>query len=375
MPYWIFWILLINGIMSFAYAVTGSAETNTLWGMLASNFVYFLGLTQTGVVFSAIMKLSRSGWGRYFSRLGEILTLSFIPVAVVTFFVIYFGGTDHLFYWAHPGPHSEAISPWLGKKQFLCRNLVTMALFYIVAYIYFRSGRIEEKGTPVGYDASERRSVWAALVLVFYVITNTNIAWDFGMMIIPHWESAIFPAYYWCGNLLSSSAFLFLLSLIFITKRMEIEKTYLDSITKVFIGFVLLWTYMFWSQFIVLWYGDQPELVGPLFKRMGGNYLTMFVIMMLATFVVPFLALLFKRIKLCTVSLSIVAVIMCIGIWINRYLMIIPEFSDGSEYVFATWTGISLAAGGLSSVIISVALFLKLNPNVTVTTGGAKGGH
>jgi len=369
MPYWIFWILFLNGIVSFIYAVAGSAETNTLWGMLAVNFVYFLGLTQTGVVFSALMKLSKSGWGRYFSRLGEILTLAFIPVAVVVFIVIYIGGTDHLFFWAHPaGPDAHAISPWLGKKQFLGRNIVTMVLFYVVSYIYFRCGRMEEKGVSTGYDISERRSVWAALVLAAYVLANTNIAWDFGMMLIPHWESAIFPAYYWAGNLLASSAFMVVLSLIFITKRMELDKKYLDSISKVIIGFVLLWTYMFWSQFVVLWYGNQPGLVKPFFKSMTGNYRAHFVVMMLMVFAVPFIALLFRRIKFCTSSLAAVAVIICTGMWLNRYLMIVPVFSDGSEFVLATWTGISLAIGGLSSVIVSIALFLKFFPGVTVTT-------
>ncbi|MBI5885691.1 MAG: hypothetical protein HZB85_03820 [Deltaproteobacteria bacterium] len=369
MPYWIFWILLLNGIVSFIYGVAGSAETNTLWGMLAVNFVYFLGLTQTGVVFSALMKLSKSGWGRYFSRLGEILTLAFIPVAFVVFLVIYFGGTDHLFFWAQPaGPHSHAISPWLGRPQFLWRNVGTMALFYIVSYLYFRCGRLEEKGEATLYNVSERRSVWAAFVLITYILTNTNVAWDFGMMLIPHWESAIFPAYYWAGNLLANTAFLVVLSLIFITKRMELDKKYLDSISKVMIGFVLLWTYMFWSQFVVIWYGNQPGLVGPFFKRMTGNYLPHAVVMMLAVFIVPFLALLFRRIKFCAASLATVGGIILIGMWLNRYLMIVPEYSDGSEFVLGTWTGISMAIGGLSSVIVSVALFLKLFPGVTVTT-------
>ena len=102
MLFWALIILLLNGIISFVYTIQTTTNTINLWALLAVNFVFFLGITQTGIVFSAIMRISKSGWGRHFSRFGEILTLSFIPVAVITFIIIYIGGVDHLFYWAHP---------------------------------------------------------------------------------------------------------------------------------------------------------------------------------------------------------------------------------------------------------------------------------
>ena len=223
MAVWILLILLANGIISFAYNVANTPETTTLWGLLSTNFLFYLGLTQTGIVFSAIMRIAKSEWGRYFNRLGEILTLSFIPVAFVTFIIIYIGGTDHLFWWAQPQPsngHGPAhISPWLGKDLFLWRNIVLMALFYVMSYIYFVNGRKEEGKSEIPVHLEQTLNVMAGLVIFFYVALNTNLAWDFGMTIIKHWESSIFPAYYWVGNVFAGSAFLYLLGAYFISRR------------------------------------------------------------------------------------------------------------------------------------------------------------
>jgi hypothetical protein len=299
---------------------------------------------------------------------------------VVTFLVIYLGGMEHLFYWAAPVSESAShggghISPWLSKGLFFWRFVITMALFYIMSYIYFRIGRAEENEIVDPYHKKERSNIAPALVCFFYVIVNTNLAWEFGMTIIKHWESSIFAPYYWCANLLAGTAFLFLISLRFIPRAPgeEVDKNLLDSIGKVMLGFVLLVTYMFWSQHIVIWYGNLPARTGPLFKQMSEAYGPAFTLMILMIAVVPFFALLFRRIKLSVRSLSVIAVVICFGILINRYLMIIPVYSDGDLSASAIWAGIALVIGGVSAALLSVKVFLQLFPDIPVTTGKMKG--
>ena len=245
-----------------------------------------------------------------------------------------------------------------------------MALFYGMSFIYFRAGRIEENETPVSDALDKKLNVMSGFVMVFYVIANTEIAWDFGMMIIPHWESTIFPAYWWVGNLFAGSAFLYLISLYFMYKEQGkvIDKEHLDQFGKLLLSFALLWVYMFWSQHIVIWYSDLPYLTEPLFKIMKGNYTSLFVIMILASFIIPFFALIYRSIKLSVSALATVALIICLGIWINRYLMMIPVFTDGGAPLFATWTGISLILAGLSSTLLSIILFFRLYPNIKRVT-------
>lgn len=372
---WVLLILLANGIVAFSYAATTTQDPSTLWGLFSANFLFFLGVSQAGIVFSAIMRIAKSEWGKHYNRLGEIFTLAFFPVAVVMFIVIYKGGAQHLFYWASPekaahAAHGEPLSPWLGMKFQIWRTVVTMALFYIMSLIYFVTARKEENGQRASVELTKKLNVMAGFVMFFFVWANTEVAWDFGMMILPHWESTIFPAYYWVSNVFAGAAFLFLIAHYFIPKAPgeHLSKDYLDSVGKLLIGFTLLWIYMFWSQYIVIWYGDMPELTAPLFKRMGigSHYGATFALMLLAIFIIPFFGLSFRKIKLNVQSLSAVAILICFGVYINRYLMIVPTFTDGSTPVFATYAGVSLLFGGLATAVLSVMAFRKLFPGVPV---------
>ncbi len=370
MFYWVLLILLVNGIVAFVYTVATTADPATTWGMFATTYIYFVGISQTGIVISCIMRIAKSKWGLYFGRLGEILTFSFIPVSIVMFFAIYFGGLEHLFYWA--GPHAAdhgPVSPWLNKNFFLWRYIVTTGLFYLISFWYFRAARSEEKGGRLGTYAGGL-NVLAGFVMFFYVWANTNMAWDFGMMIIRHWESTIFPGYFWVGNIFACAPLLYIMSFKFVKRRpgRHIEEGLLDPVGKFFMGFTLTWIYMFWSQHIVIWYSDLPAKTAPIFKQMLGAFQPTFAAMLVLVFIVPFVLLLFRKIKLNYRSLYAVAIIILAGIWFNRYLMVVPVFTDGNKPVLATWMGLSLVAAGFAAMYLSVACFRRLFPKVTITT-------
>lgn len=365
MIFWVLLAILLNGIISFVYGVRTTEDTTNLWAMLAVNFVFFAGITQAGIAFSVIMRLSKSEWGKYFSRLGETITLSSIPVAVIGFLIIYIYGTGHIFYWANPEKFHGHISPWVGKGLFFWRNVIPNALFYIASYMYFSLARREEKQSHADEASKKRLNILSAAICFFYVIANTMLAWDFGMMIVPHWESSIFAPYFWSGNLLVGIAFLYLMSLFFIPGKQgeRMSKDTLDSMGKVLIGFVLLWTYMFWSQYVVLWYGNLPDRARPVFRQMEGHYSPAFTIMLAAILVIPFFALIFRRIKLSVNGLAAIALIICIGVWVNKYLTILPVFSEGGTPVIATWAGISQIFGWMAAAILSLVIFLRLCPD------------
>lgn len=356
--------VLLNGVISFAYSVSAGGDTTVSWAILAVNFVFYLGITQTGVAFSAIMRLAKSEWGTHFSRLGEVLTLSFMPVAAIVYIILYIFGVDHIFYWANPEKFHGHISPWVGRGLFFWRNVIANALFYIASYLYFSSGRREEDQSHPREELKKRRNILAGVVCFFYVIANTMIAWDFGMMIIPHWDSSIFPPYFWSGTLLSGTVFVFLMSLLFTPggPGKNMDKEILDSMGKVFMGLVLLWAYMFWSQHIVLWYANLPHMMEPVFRQMRGNFAPTFIFMVFTLFIIPFFALLFRRIKLSPNAMAIIAGLIFAGMWVSRYLMVLPIFSDGGDWIIMSWTNISLVFGGLSSTVLSLAVFFRFFP-------------
>lgn len=369
-------LLFIGGITTFVYTlsgVTSGADESVIWGTFVANFIYVVGLSQAGVIFSAIMRICMAEWAKYFSRFGEILTLAFMPVVIAGYIGIYFNGMDSLFYWmsaepAYNGHVVDHLSPWVSQGQFACRLAITFILFYGTAFTYFWIGRKEEKGETATYDREHVLNVLAGFVMFFFVLFNTNLAWEFGMMIIPHWESVVYPAQYWEANLLAGFAFLLLTASYFVKKQtgVAINREQQDEMAKTLLGFTLLWIYLFWAQQFVIWYGDLPHLTEPLFKQQRGGFTVGFWIMIFSMFIIPFFALMQKKIKFHAPSLFTIAVIYCIGLWVSRYLMVLPTFSDGDEPLFFTFNSIALLLAGLSSLLLSVVIFIKLFPGVSV---------
>ncbi len=378
--------LIILGVIIFAATVFTTGEPRVHWAMLSVNLIFFLGITQGGIIFSIMFRVSKSRWGRNYMRLGEIITLSFIPVAIILFLVVGIGGVDHLFYWAQPaadaghGGGHGAMSPWLNKTFFYWRIVITNILFYVVAYIYFRLGRKEERAMAASHEnlgsdtpgvtrgMEKAINVLAALTGITFVLTNTNIAWDFGMMIWSHWESTIFPPFYWVGNAFAGGAFLFLMSFFFLKRKpgVDVESANKEGISKTMISFALLWIYMFWSQYIVMWYTNVPHRSEPVIRQMSGEYLPIFIFMMLTLFVLPFLALIFRRMMTSTSALGVVAALVCTGLWVNRYLMVNSAFGETPLLGGGIGVTTTLAVG--SAAILSIALFRRIFPGVTFKT-------
>ncbi len=381
LTFWVLIILLVAGIVSFANTVCVATDPTNMWALLSANFIFFLGITQSGIIFSAVIRLSRSPWGVYFSRLGEILTLAFIPVGVIMFLALYFGGFEHLFYWANPEAAHAAgahVSPWLDKKLFLIRIIVSNIAFYVISYIYFRTGRSLELNSdaPGGGEYTHCHATLAGFVIFFYVLAQTFVSWDFGMTQIKHWESSIFAPAFWVGNLMAGFSFLFLMALAFIPRDAgeKMKRVLLESMGKVLFGFVLLWIYMYWSQHIVFWYGNLPSRMGPAFKMMKSPYFSLFVIMMFLVFGVPFLALIFRKIKSSPAGMGTVSMVLFVGIWINRYLLVVPNYANGTP-TLSTGTGVFLTLGAGAATLLSIYLFRWLFPCISVTTGMKKSSH
>jgi formate-dependent nitrite reductase membrane component NrfD len=377
MTLWVFVILFINAVVAFAISASTSEAQSIVWGLLVTNFLFFLGVSQAGIIFSVIMRVSKSKWGRHYSRVGELMTLAFMPIGIITFIIIYLGGSEHLFYWITPeiitsrGGHiPEHISPWLSKPLFFWKNILTMGVFYILSIIYFRFARHEEHGCEncFGIKVKTILNFLGGFICVFFAFANTFLIWDLVMMAIPHWESTIFPIYFWCGNLFAGFCFIYFATRFFIPnppgKALPVK--FAEGMGVLLMGFVLLWIYMFFSQHIVFWYADLPVRTGPLFAARQGFFRSTYWLMMFCTFFIPFIALIFNKVKHCGTALYVVAVIISIGIFLDRYLMVIPIYTDGANPVFWTYTGIALVLGGISAIILSIQIFLKLFPKVTL---------
>ena len=359
---WVFTGLFLVGIASLVAGVSSGAQLDI--GLLTASFLFLMGISQTGVVFCAMTRLVKAQWSKPYYRLAELSTVAFLPFAVGGFLLIYAYGRDDLFYWLHASPEHH-LSPWLDSGWLLIRNLLGLAFFYGLAVYYaFKSLQpdlVGADGEGVDHRAVEARLyLLSPLVLLSYVVCNTFFAWDFGMMLIEHWHTTVFPILFWFGNIFAGTAALIIFPALLGGDKSPGSPFGMDQVRglgMVVTAFTLMWLYFFWAQFFVMWFGNLPHETEPLWRQMYGHYSPYFWTMMAGCFFVPFVALIFAFVKRSMWAMCILAIGINLGIWLFKYLTVVPVFSP-DDRPFSSWLDISVAVGlaaGFIAVVIALA--------------------
>jgi hypothetical protein len=351
------------------YLSAGSDSVQADIPLLTASFLYLMGISQVGVVFCAMTRLVKAQWAKPYYRLAELSTLAFSPFAIGGFLLLYFYARNDLFYWLSPGPDAH-LSAWLNSDWLLARNLLGLFLFYGLSAFYAMKGiqadRAAEQGASVQQlrDIESRIYLFSPIVVLGFVLCNTFFAWDFAMMLIPHWHSTVFPIYYWFGSVFAGSAAMIVFPAVL--GRTEQGAHHFGPDQVRFLGmlvtaFTLMWLYFFWAQFFVIWFGNLPHEAEPLWRQMFGHYGPYFWTMMAGCFFVPLASLLFAVVKRSLFAMCLLAIGINLGIWISKYLMVVPVFSPDNR-PFTQWPDISIALGLLAGFLAVLILLCRRFP-------------
>ena len=343
---------LVGGL-AFLYGLT-LGDSIRAWQSLLVNFLFFGGLAQAGVCISAIMQVTSSRWGRGLKRTAEA-TAAFYPIAFVLLLVLLAGVTA----WA-PWVHEpvEAKTPWLNVPFFVSRQLLGFLVLTGISLRYvYRSlrpdiGQLDQSGErpATGFSRrliagwqgihSERETAQtsqgrlAPAVLIAYGWIFTLVAFDFFMSLDPHWFSTLAGGYYFIGNLFIGLAFM---SIIAVWSRDRLQLTdyigshQLHDIGKLLFGFSILWAYMFWSQYLVIWYGDLAEETEFIYHRMHGAWAPVAWTVFAMAFVIPFVVLLSRAVKTSARGLTLIALVAFVGMWLERFILVSPSLWHGED--------------------------------------------
>ena len=376
------------GALAFLYGiVVGDAVRS--WQTLLVNFLFFGGLAQAGVVLSCILQVTSARWGRPLKRVAEA-TAAFLPAAFGLLLVL-LAGTAAWAPWVHEPV--EAKTPWLNVPFFVLRELLAFLVLggFSLRYVY-RSlrpdiGMLDESGErPAtglsarlirgwqGLDSERatgqrRQTRWAAAVLIAYGWVFTLIAFDFVMALDPHWFSTLLGGYYFIGNLLIGLAFLAGVAAAG-RRRLGIAgyvgRHQLHDLGKLLFGFCILWAYLFWSQYLVIWYGDLAEETEFVYHRMHGAWEPVAWAVLAMTFVGPFVVLLSRAVKTWAPGLTAVAAVVFAGMWLERFLLVAPSLWHG-EGVPLGLLEVLVTAGVASLFVVCYTTFLDRFPTLPVS--------
>lgn len=311
-----------------------------LYTSLWMNNIYFVGLGIIGLFFVCIQYAAQAGWSSGMQRVAMAMG-RWIPIAGIITVVLWFLVKGDLFHWTHHDVYEgEAADKILTKKapyffwplhagSFPIFYLVRMVLFFGMWYMFFLA--IKKRMVAEDLDAdtqhwykSRSTSAW---FLVFFAVSSSVAAWDWVMSIDAHWFSTMFGWYVFASWWVTGLAFLAfaVASLKNAGYLKVVNANHLHDLGKFCFAFSIFWTYIWFSQFMLIYYANIPEETVYFIERMRTSpYSWIFYTNLLLNFVLPFLLLMTRDAKRQISMLRVVTPIIMVGHWFDFYNMITP---------------------------------------------------
>jgi len=316
---------------------------------------FFFMMISLGVLaFYAVQYASQAGWSPVIFRVMEAITYYLLPGALIVLGIALWAG-PHLFVWMDPEvvAHDELLQ---GKESFLnIKGFIIRGLIFIGGWSFYRwiSRKYSIAQDTAEDDSNFKKGFrWSAGFLVFYIYTSSMMSWDWIMSVDPHWFSTLFGWYVFASMFVSGITVIALM-IIYLKSRGYLDfvnDSHLHDLAKFMFGISIFWTYLWFSQFMLIWYSNIPEEVTYFVTRIE-DYKLPFFGMVVMNFVFPLLILMnsdYKRIPWFVVLAGIV--ILC-GHYIDVFNMIMPATVGDRWYI-----GIP----EISSVMLFAGLFLLI---------------
>lgn len=358
---------LLTAIGALTALVGLMVDPPRMWLHLLLVGFYLTGLGLAGMAFVAIQHATGAGWATVLRRVPEALFALLPWGALLVLAALLFGGRT-LYPWmsaSHGGGHALTgfKAAWLQPGYFYLRAVVYFAIWLAFAHRLRRLSLAQDRSPSLlDYRRATRTSV---AFLFAFGITLSAAGVDWVMSLEPHWFSTIFGVYHFAGLFVSGLAAIVLLVLWLSGDGPLaglLSKAHLQDLGKLMFAFSTFWMYIWFCQFMLIWYSNLPEETGYYVPRTTGAWGTLFVANVVVTWVVPFLVLMTQAAKGNRKVLARIAGLLLVGRWIDLYLMIAPPVL-GAEPRFGAWE-VGLVLGGLGLVLLIVPRAFAAAPAV-----------
>lgn len=323
---------MVVGLCSIIFGFISDAERT--WANLLVNNFFFLAIALAGTFFLAIQYVSQAGWPVAIKRIPEAMS-TYLPYAAVLTIIIFVFGHHSIYHWTHHDlidPNSEHFDPIIAGKHkylnipfYMVRMIFCLGVWVLFSFL-LRKNSLLADNAPIGDNSYFKKNFrLSAIFLVLFAITSSVSAWDWLMSIDVHWFSTLFGWYVFSGLFISGIVVITLLVLYLKQNGYleEINENHLHDLGKYIFGFSIFWAYLWFSQFMLIWYSNIPEEAIYFVERIQ-NHKTLFLGMLFVNFVVPTLILMTRGSKRQAEILLIIGGILLVGHWIDVYLMVIP---------------------------------------------------
>lgn len=365
-----------------------------LWGVYITNFVFWIGITHSGTLISAVLFLFRARWRTGVARASEAMTVFAIMTGAL--FPIIHLGRPWVFYWLMPYPNAREL--WVNFRSPIIWDLFAIMTYLTVSVVFLYVGLLPDIATArdrirdwrrhvyrllaLGWSGSDRewhhyRSLYgllAALAVPLAVSVHSVVSWDFATTLLPGWHSTIFGPYFVAGAIFSGVAMMITLlapmrTLLGLERYMQIR--HFDNLGKLLVVLSLVMTYAYGMEFFIAWYSGNPFEQGAYWARLTGPYAPLTWTMLACNSAVP-LVLIARRVRTNLPALFAVAILVNVGMWLERYVIVVSSLAR--EFDPANWTGLydptwvewAITAGSFALFGLLFLVFVKLFPPIAM---------
>lgn len=367
--------LIIGFIM---YGASDDIHDKTrFWGALMQNAVYFLLVVNACMFFVAATTLAHGGWQLAFRRVPEAIAAC-VPVvgalSLVILLAIVYGGSEmsHIFHWTDK--HTLETDPIIsGKKGFLNPVFFTIwTLVTIVGWWYLglkmRKISLELDEKPLANKEEKSRyvfktTVWSSLYIVLFSLTAMSVTpWLWLMSIDAHWYSTMYSWFTFASTWQPALA-LIILFVIYLKNQNYlpyVNEEHLHDLAKFLFAFSIFWAYLWFSQYMLIWYANIPEETVYYKHRTSGTYSGIFWFSFLINFLAPLLILMKRGSKRNYTTITIMSMAIIFGQWLNFHQLVLG--SVAKDHVVLNLFDIGIALGFVGVIMLVTGRTLSKHP-------------
>jgi len=364
------------------FAVTAHPEK--AWPAYLVNFLFFTLLSAGGLLFSTLMHFTRARWSHGLASVAEAFS-AFFPVSFLLF-ILLFMGRNQVFPWLGQDLHGKEV--WLNIPFLFFRDAAAFLILYGLGFGYLyqalqfrlkhakKNTRLKqflfnrfEKNPHSPETIKKRMTLFAGWYMFAFALVLALIGFDLVMSMDPHWYSTLFGAYTFIKAIFAGfGAIILLAALLHLNPNtpFTLSPSELGKLSTLFFGFSIVWGDFFYSQFVVIWYGNIPEETAYIIERtMTKPWSGLAWSVFLSCFIMPFIILLSRKIKESPWCMVFVSAWVLAGLWIEHFLLLGPCYLHPGPGAFPLGIGeLIISAGFIALLVLTLLFYFKEFPEV-----------
>ncbi len=331
---------------------------NKPWAALYVAAFFFFMISLGVLAFYAIQRAAQAGWSPVLYRVMEGITAYLLPGGIIVIAILALSGMhlNHLFIWMDPEvvAHDKLIAGKVGFLNvpfFLIRAVIFLSGWTLYRYFSRKFSLAQDEANDISNHKKNFRI--SAAFLVFYIVTESIMSWDWVMSIDPHWFSTLFGWYVFASMFVSGITAIALITIYLKSKGyLEfVNDSHIHDLGKFMFGISVFWTYLWFSQFMLIWYSNIPEEVTYFITRIE-DYNLPFFGMLIMNFIFPLLILMNSDYKRINYFIVMAGIVIILGHYMDVFNMIMPSAVGDQWFIGAAEIGGFLFFLGLFIFIV-----------------------